>query len=182
MAIVEINKETCARCNACAFVCGGMLIYPKEGDYPRQIPGTDEFCMRCGHCIGICPTGSITHEGDTPWALEMRGILRMHDMGFDIFLRNAPALVTTFAEKGNPMAASDCAIALGYFDLAAKSLGLGCCWDGYFYISAVSFEPMIKAVGLPEGYMPYGALVVGYPKFTYQRIPTRKPARIIWHS
>jgi nitroreductase/Pyruvate/2-oxoacid:ferredoxin oxidoreductase delta subunit len=270
MAIVEINKETCTRCNACAFVCGAKLIYSKEGNYPRQVPGTDEFCLRCGHCIGICPTGSITHkempleqcppidkklevsfkqvsqliksrrsvrefqdkpvskeeieriidvaryaptghnmqevqwlvindrdklrelsaigvdwfrsmaEGNTPWALEMQGILRMHDMGFDIFLRNAPALVTTFAEKGNPMAATDCAIALGYFDLAAKSIGLGCCWDGYFYVSAGSFEPMIKAVGLPEGYMPYGALVIGYPEYNYPRIPSRKPARIIW--
>jgi ferredoxin len=38
------------------------MIWGKEGDYPSQVPGTDEFCMRCGHCVGICPTGSLTHK------------------------------------------------------------------------------------------------------------------------
>jgi nitroreductase/NAD-dependent dihydropyrimidine dehydrogenase PreA subunit len=270
MALIKVNQETCTKCGACVEACGAMVIYPPEGGFPRQVPGTDAFCMRCGHCVGICPTGSITHRelppeqcplmdkklevsfeqvsqliksrrsirefrekpvsrekieriidvaryaptghnmqevqwliindkeklreltsigvewfrsmagGNTPWALEMQGILKMHDMGFNIFLRNAPALVTVFSEKNNPMAATDCAIALGYFDLAAKSAGLGCCWDGYFYISAATFPPMIKAIGLPDGFSPYGALMVGYPKHSYMRIPPRKPPRIIY--
>jgi nitroreductase/NAD-dependent dihydropyrimidine dehydrogenase PreA subunit len=119
-------------------------------------------------------------EGDAPWALEMQGVLKMQDMGFDIFLRNTPALVTAFAEKDNPIAATDCAIALSYFDLVATSAGLGCCWAGFFYISAGTFKPMIKAIGLPEGFIPYGALMVGYPKYRYQRMPARKAASIIY--
>ncbi len=117
-------------------------------------------------------------EGNTPWALEMQAILRMHDIGLNIFLRNAPAVVVTFAEKNNPIAATDCAIALSYFDLAAKAAGLGCCWNGYFYISAQSFPPMVEAVALPEGFTPYAALGLGYPRYKYQRIPSRQPARI----
>ena len=127
-------------------------------------------------------------EGNTPspWGLEMPGVAirsiheRMHEMGLNIFLRDAPAVIVTYAEKDNPLAAADCAIALGYFDLAAKAAGLGCCWNEFFYISTQTFSPMIEAIGLPDGLMPYGALMVGYPKFTYQRIPPRNPARILY--
>jgi nitroreductase len=86
-----------------------------------------------------------------------------------------------FAVKDNPIATADCFIATSYFDLAAKAAGLGCYWNGYFYISAQSFPPMIKAIGLPEGFTPYAALCVGYPRYKYQRVPPRKPARITYH-
>jgi nitroreductase/Pyruvate/2-oxoacid:ferredoxin oxidoreductase delta subunit len=119
-------------------------------------------------------------EGDSQWALEMQGILKMHEIGINIFLRNAPAVVVAFAEKNNPIIATDCVIATSYFDLAAKAAGLGCYWNGYFYMSAQSFPPMVEAIALPEGFMPYAALCVGYPKYKYQRVPPRKPARVIY--
>jgi nitroreductase/NAD-dependent dihydropyrimidine dehydrogenase PreA subunit len=268
MALIEVNQETCTKCGICTMMCG--MIWGKESSYPSQVPGTDEFCMRCGHCVGICPTGSLTHKEMPPeqtpliekslevsfeqcaqlikgrrsirefqdkdvskkeieriidvaryaptghnnqevqwlvindraylrkisaigaeWlrfvmknnpqmAALFQGIIQQMDAGRDMFIYNAPAVVLAYAEKNNPIAATDCAIALGYFDLTASSLGLGCCWAGFFYMSAGSYPDMIKAVGLPEGFMPYGALMVGYPKYKYQRIPARKPARIIY--
>ncbi len=119
---------------------------------------------------------------NTPQSLEMQGILRMYELGLDLFLRDAAALVIAFAEKKNPIAPTDCAIASSYFDLAAQSLGLGCYWNAYFYICAQSFPPMIEAIALPEGFMPYAALGMGYPRFKYRRIPPRKPARIMYLS
>jgi nitroreductase/NAD-dependent dihydropyrimidine dehydrogenase PreA subunit len=106
--------------------------------------------------------------------------LKRLDAGYDVILRGAPAVVTAFAGENNPIANTDCALALGYFDLTAKSLGLGCCWAGFFYMAAASFPAMKKAIGLPKGFAPYGALMVGYPKYQYKRIPARKPARIIY--
>jgi nitroreductase len=97
-----------------------------------------------------------------------------------MFIQGAPAVVVAYGAKNNPMCATDCAIALGYFDLAAKSAGLGCCWAGFFYISAGSYPPMIQAIGLPENCAPYGALMVGYPEYKYPRIPARRPARITY--
>ena len=64
----------------------------------------------------------------------------------------------------------DCAISLSYFDLAAKGAGLGGYWNGYFFICAQSFAPMIEAIALPEGCMPYAALC-RVSRFNYQRIP-----------
>ena len=113
-------------------------------------------------------------------AAMLEGSLKQLDAGYDVFLRDAPALVVAFAEKNNPIAATDGAIALGYFDLAACSAGLGCCWAGFFKFAAASFPAMVEAIALPAGFAPYGALMVGYPRYKYQRIPSRQPARIIY--
>ena len=111
---------------------------------------------------------------------RLANIIKLQDAGRDGFLRGAPVLIIAFAEKGNPGAAGNCSIALGYFDLAASSMGLGCCWAGFFMFAAASFPPMVKAIGLPERHQLYGAMTLGYPKYHYQRVPVRKPARIIW--
>lgn len=110
----------------------------------------------------------------------LEGALKQLDAGFDPFLRGTPALVVAYAQKNYPIAAIDCAIAIGYFDLAANTAGLGCCWAGFFQAAAASFPAMVKAVALPEGFTVYGALMVGYPKYKYRRIPSRKPANIIY--
>ena len=121
-------------------------------------------------------------KGNAPWALEMQAVLRMHEQGMNIFLRNAPALVITFAEKNSPIAAIDGVIAVSYFDLAAKAAGLGCCWNGYLQMASHTFPTMAKAMAIPKGFKIYGTIMVGYPKYQYQRIPPRKEARIVYHE
>jgi nitroreductase len=100
--------------------------------------------------------------------------------GQDIILRGAPALIVAYAEKDNRMAPSTCTLALSYLELAATSLGLGSCWAGYFNAAATTFPPMIAALKLPQGFQGYGAMMVGYPKFVYHRLPTRKTPLIDW--
>jgi hypothetical protein len=41
---------------------------------------------------------------------------------------------------------------------------------------------MQKALALPEGHQSYGAMMVGYPKFNYHRLPSRKPPPITWRE
>jgi nitroreductase len=113
-------------------------------------------------------------------AAVVASALQRQESGRDVFLRGAPAVVVAFAEKSSPVAYMDCVIALAYFDLAAVSLGLGCCWAGYFIFAATTFPPMIEALALPEGHVCYGGLMVGYPAYSYRRIPVRRPARISW--
>ena len=98
----------------------------------------------------------------------------------DFFLRGAPLVVSTYAEHGDAVNAASCVIALAYFDLIAASLGLGCCWNGLFSGAANSFPPVKERVRLPEGFEVHGSLMVGYPKYKYNRIPPRKPAQITW--
>jgi len=35
-------------------------------------------------------------------------------------------------------------------------------------------------MGLPAEHRAYGAMMVGYPKFKYPRIPQRNPPRVVW--
>ena len=40
-----------------------MAIIKLENDEgPKIVPGGDEFCLRCGHCVAICPHGALSHR------------------------------------------------------------------------------------------------------------------------
>lgn len=56
------------------------------------------------------------------------------EAGFDRVCRSAPALIITHAPKDYSTVATDCAIALTYFELAASAFGLGACWAGFVYL------------------------------------------------
>ncbi len=113
-------------------------------------------------------------------ALHLGRTLERWNAGHDVILRGAPVLIIAHAEKENRMAPTTCTIALTYLELAATSMGLGGCWAGYFNAAATLFPPMIEALGLPEGHQCYGAMMVGYPRFNYHRLPTRKTPEILW--
>lgn len=113
-------------------------------------------------------------------SLHMDKTLRRWENGNDVILRDAPVLIVTHAEADNRMAPSTCTIALAYLELAATSMGLGCCWAGYFNAAATTFPPMQEALSLPDGHQCFGGMMLGRPKFSYHRLPTRKPPSISW--
>ena len=113
-------------------------------------------------------------------AMHIEKTVKRWETGADVILRNAPALIVAHAEKDNRTAPAACTIALTYLELAATSMGLGCCWAGYFNAAATTFPPMMKALALPDGHLSFGAMMVGYPKFKYQRLPTRNTPEITW--
>jgi hypothetical protein len=39
---------------------------------------------------------------------------------------------------------------------------------------------MQKALALPEDHISFGAMMIGYPKYKYHRLPLRKEPQIIW--
>ena len=113
-------------------------------------------------------------------AYQLSNIVTAFENGDDIVLREAPCLIIAHAPKDYPVGVIDCSIALTYLDLAAPSLGLGTCWAGFFMIAYPQWEPIQKFLNLPEGQVCCGALMLGYQKYKYQRMPERKQAKIIW--
>lgn len=107
-------------------------------------------------------------------------ILKRIEAGHHFFLRDAPVLVVAYSGENALLGSINCTIALSYFDLAAKSAGLGCCWAGFFMMAANSFPALRKAIALPEGHKVHGALMAGYPKYEYRRIPVRRPSPVTW--
>jgi len=104
------------------------------------------------------------------------------EAGKDPVLRSAPALVIAHAPKDYPLAQVDSTIALSSLDLAAPTVGLGTCWAGFFSMAAAQWPPLQEALALPDGHACCGALMVGYPKFEYHRLPTRKEAVVSWRE
>jgi nitroreductase/NAD-dependent dihydropyrimidine dehydrogenase PreA subunit len=107
-------------------------------------------------------------------------IVRAWDMGYNSVTWSAPALVVASAPKKATTGMVDVALALAYFELAAPKFGLGTCWSGLVEGALQLFEAVKEAVGLPDGYPHHYAMMVGYPKPKYTRLPERKAPKITW--
>ncbi|MFC1835700.1 nitroreductase family protein [Thermodesulfobacteriota bacterium] len=101
-------------------------------------------------------------------------------LGKDAVLRSAPHLIVAHGIKELPAAHVASIIALTYLELAATSLGVGACWAGYFMACAANHPPMAEALALPQDQQVYGAMMVGRPKYPYQRLPLRNEPSIAW--
>lgn len=122
----------------------------------------------------------IVDQPELAASLHMKRVVRRWEAGKDPILRGAPALVVAHAPKLERTAPAACTIALAYMELAAVSMGLGTCWAGYLWAASASFSPLAKALALPQDHQCYGALMVGYPRYRYQRLPLRNPPVISW--
>jgi nitroreductase/NAD-dependent dihydropyrimidine dehydrogenase PreA subunit len=122
----------------------------------------------------------LKNEPEFAQSLHMGRTIRRWEEGKDIVFRGAPVVIVAHAAKHDLQAQTSCTIALSYLELAAAGLGLGSCWAGYFNAAANNFPPMMEALPLPDGHQCRGAMMVGYPTYTYHRLPLRKPPEITW--
>jgi nitroreductase/NAD-dependent dihydropyrimidine dehydrogenase PreA subunit len=111
---------------------------------------------------------------------KMEMILDPWELGIDRIARGAPCLIQGYAKKEDRTALPAITIAIAHVQLAATALGLGTCWAGYFNMASQTHPPLIEAMGLPEGQVPFGTFVIGYPAEQYKRVPRRKPSDITW--
>lgn len=113
-------------------------------------------------------------------AVHMDKTVRRWEEGEDVIFRGAPMLILAHANKDLPPAPAACTIATAYLELAATTMGLGGCWAGYFMAAAGTYEPLQEALPLPQGNKCFAAMMIGYPRYRYQRLPLRKPPSITW--
>ncbi len=273
MSLFQIDADKCKKDGLCVMECPvGILEMKEDGGPPSPLPLAERICLRCGHCVAVCPTAAFSlatmpaeecppvdreHLPDleqygalvrtrrsirvyrrqpveretveqlidiaryaptaknsqqvgwlavlgadevrrfaslaVDWmqhligkrdprarAYGMTGVVRAWEAGNDAVLRGAPALILTHAPAKYAGALIDSTIALTTLELAAAAAGLGACWAGFFMLAAADWPPILDALDLPAGETPTGALMLGYPKLRYRRIPGRKPARITW--
>ena len=82
--------------------------------------------------------------------------------GEDVIFRGAPQLAVAVIPKGYPFP-EDGAMALTYFELAAHSLGIGCCWAGFFTIAARQSAEIQHFLGVNENEYVAGGQMFGRP-------------------
>ena len=62
-----VDDSKCIKCGACIRDCAlEMLEFDPERELPHVIPGTEDSCTRCQHCLAICPTGALEIFGRDP--------------------------------------------------------------------------------------------------------------------
>lgn len=104
-----------------------------------------------------------------------------HEEGVDPILRGAPCLVLTTADTSFERARENSIIALTYLELYAPTLGLGSCWAGMLErIAMREGSPLLELFQIPENKKITGAVMVGYPKYTYPRLVDRNPLDVIF--
>ena len=102
------------------------------------------------------------------------------DSGIDRIMRDAPHAIVAHAPRDDVMAPQSSAIALTTLELAAYSQGLGACWAGWFHLGTMSYPRMMEALQLPEGHTCLGAMMIGYPRHRFRRIPLRNEPALLW--
>lgn len=107
-------------------------------------------------------------------------LVERQQMGQDVVMRGAPHLIIAHAPKNLPTAGQDGTIALTYLELSAYSLGLGACWAGFFQMAAILHPPIMESLELPEEHRCLGALMIGYPRYKFSRVPVRNQPPVIW--
>lgn len=147
----------------------------------RVVDGAEKVQAHAAH-VADWMRFMIAEHPEIAGPLNFQRVVGAWDKQVDVICRNAPAMVLAYAGKGDRTAPAACTLAMAYLELAAPSLGLGSCWAGYFGLAATQWPALQEALSLPEGCATYAAMMVGVPRFTYHRMPTRKPLDITWQS
>lgn len=99
----------------------------------------------------------------------------LRNESFNVFY-NAPCLVIFAGPKTKMNIQADCALAAGYFMMAAVSRGLGTCWINLG--ADIRDSAMRAELGLSDEIRIVAPIILGYPK-QIPPAPPRKPPRIV---
>jgi nitroreductase/NAD-dependent dihydropyrimidine dehydrogenase PreA subunit len=62
MGLLIVDESKCNQDGICARECPMAIIKVKENEtYPQLVPGGEESCLICGHCVAVCPHGAMSH-------------------------------------------------------------------------------------------------------------------------
>lgn len=97
----------------------------------------------------------------------------------DIIARNAPCLVFALARRLNITGVSNAEQCWAYAELFAPTIGLGTTIAGFIQSCGIAgYKPLLDLLELPSKHKIVGTLMVGYPKYKYQRMPERQHLKV----
>ena len=63
MGLLRIDESKCKKDGICAASCPtGIIRLQDENSLPEIVPGGEQVCLVCGHCVTVCPHGALDHE------------------------------------------------------------------------------------------------------------------------
>lgn len=74
-----VDQELCTGCEACVADCP-LLILTMDKGTPAVVSDRSSMCIRCLHCLTVCPTGAVSIDGFAPEdCLEIEDMLPQAD-------------------------------------------------------------------------------------------------------
>jgi nitroreductase/NAD-dependent dihydropyrimidine dehydrogenase PreA subunit len=124
----------------------------------------------------------MTSQGDkSPHVIFPLFVKAYREAGRDTVLRDAPALILGMADSNSKQGRESTVLSFAYLELFAPSLGLGSCWAGLLELAIFTgYQPLLELLNFPEDKKFTGAMMVGYPKYTYKRLVDRNPLDVTW--
>ena len=62
MGFLIVDESKCNKDGICVEECPMAIIQLKNDEsYPELVPGGEQICLKCGHCVVVCPQGSLSH-------------------------------------------------------------------------------------------------------------------------
>lgn len=61
-----VDASLCTHCGLCANDCAARIIEQEGDSLPSIAPDKEENCIKCQHCLAVCPTGAISILGKNP--------------------------------------------------------------------------------------------------------------------
>ena len=99
MSLLIIDEDKCKKDGFCAQECPAAIIRLRKDSCPEIMEGGDTGCIRCGHCVAVCPHGALSHV-DVPIEAspEIMEALRIDEAQAEQFLRSRRS-VRIFKDK-----------------------------------------------------------------------------------
>ena len=122
----------------------------------------------------------VEAKSDLAQYLHFETLIDSYEKGDDVISRKAPTIVIGYTDAAYTGGIIDTVIATSHLELLLPSFGLGGCWAGFMMIALGYSQEVKNIVGLDESQIVRSAMMVGYPKYRYSKIPYRKEAQINW--
>lgn len=63
MNLLSIDETKCKKDGICVTECPAVIIkLADDSGFPTMVSGGDKVCIRCGHCVAICPNDALDHK------------------------------------------------------------------------------------------------------------------------
>lgn len=123
---------------------------------------------------------AVKTDPESEYAAILRPIKAAYLRGEDLICKSVPHIVIASIPEESPYYDIDSVIALSWFELAAYSHGVGTCWCGLLQTLSNCYEPLRKALAIPDGYKSGCVMMFGYGKYRVRHIPPREMADVKW--